>query len=240
VHFSGIEPSARRVRWIFPGALPSFDYSLLVPAAPRSALEDTDRAGRRIGLVDGTPRPLALRRIVKQAELIGVELPESAFDLLRDLKVDALAFPRESVIAFCRSRLPGARVLAKGYGVNRVGSAVAEGQYWIAIPICPTLREANDGLVATHHRAWKLGRLRRCNGVNARFLLLRRDRLQHRQPGLCCSATTRLRSSSGVMAVRIAAGAPQSLFHVRIGDDLACPALTLEMIAPACRPAPRR
>ncbi len=123
--FLGIEPS--RVAVVdFSPALFQFDYSLLVPAGSTiGSLEDTDRAGRRIGLVDGHASALALRRIVKQAELIGVELPENAFDLLRDRKVDALAFPRDQLIAFAE-RLPGARVLAKGYGVNRVGIAVAK------------------------------------------------------------------------------------------------------------------
>jgi len=126
VAFLGIEPS--RVAMVdFSPALFQFDYSLLVPAGSTiGSLEDTDQAGRRIGLVDGHASALALRRIVKQAELIGVELPESAFGLLRDQKVDALAFPRDQLIAFA-GRLPGARVLAKGYGVNRVGIAVAKG-----------------------------------------------------------------------------------------------------------------
>jgi polar amino acid transport system substrate-binding protein len=126
VAFLGIEPS--RVAVVdFSPALFQFDYSLLVPAGSTiGSLEDTDRAGRRIGLVDGHASALALRRIVKQAELIGVELPENAFDLLRDQKVDALAFPRDQLIAFAE-RLPGARVLARGYGVNRVGIAVAKG-----------------------------------------------------------------------------------------------------------------
>jgi polar amino acid transport system substrate-binding protein len=125
VAFLGIEPS--RVAVVdFSPALFQFDYSLLVPARSTiGSLEDADRAERRIGLVDGHASALALRRIVKQAELIGVELPENAFDLLRDRKVDALAFPRDQLIAFA-VRLPGARVLAKGYGVNRVGMAVAK------------------------------------------------------------------------------------------------------------------
>ena len=126
VAFLGIEPS--RVAVVdFSPALFQFDYSLLVPAySTIGSLEDADRAGQRIGLVDGHASALALRRIVKQAELIGVELPESAFDLLRDQKVDALAFPRDQLIAFAE-RLPGTRVVAKGYGVNRVGIAVAKG-----------------------------------------------------------------------------------------------------------------
>lgn len=124
--FLGIEPSRLAVVDFSP-ALFQFDYSLLVPAgSPIESLEDTDQAGLRIGLVDGHASALALRRIVKHAELIGVELPESAFDLLRDRKVDALAFPRDQLIAFA-GRLPGARVLANGYGVNRVGMAVAKG-----------------------------------------------------------------------------------------------------------------
>jgi polar amino acid transport system substrate-binding protein len=124
--FLGIEPS--RVAVVdFSPALFQFDYSLLVPVGSTiGSLEDADRAGRCIGLVDGHASALALRRIVKQAELIGVELPERAFDLLRDQKVDALGFPRDQLIEFAE-RLPGARVLAKGYGVNRVGMAVAKG-----------------------------------------------------------------------------------------------------------------
>jgi polar amino acid transport system substrate-binding protein len=124
--FLGIEPS--RVAVVdFSPALFEFDYSLLVPAGSTIwSLEDADQTGRRIGLVEGHASALALRRIVKQAELIGVELPENAFDLLKDQKVDALAFPRDQLIAFAE-RLPGARVLTKGYGVNRVGIAVAKG-----------------------------------------------------------------------------------------------------------------
>lgn len=126
VAFLGIEPS--RVAVVdFSLALFQFDYSLLVPPGSTiGSLEDADRTGRRIGMVDGHASALALRRIVKQAEVIGAELPENAFDLLRDRKVDALAFPRDQLIAFAR-RLPGARVLTKGYGVNRVGIAVAKG-----------------------------------------------------------------------------------------------------------------
>ena len=156
VAFLGIEPS--RVAVVdFSPALFQFDYSLLVPPGSTiGSLEDADQAGRRIGLVDGHASALALRRIVKQAELIGVELPESAFDLLRDRKVDALAFPRDQLIAFA-GRLPGARVLAKGYGVNRVGIAVAKGNAGLLSYLSDFAAEAKTtGLV---HRAIERGRL---------------------------------------------------------------------------------
>ena len=53
VAFLGIEPS--RVAMVdFSPALFQFDYSLLVPAgSPIDSLDDADRTGRRIGLVDG-------------------------------------------------------------------------------------------------------------------------------------------------------------------------------------------
>jgi polar amino acid transport system substrate-binding protein len=156
VAFLGIEPSRVAVVEFSP-ALFQFDYSLLVPpGSPIDSLDDADRAGRRIGLVDGHASALALRRIVKQAELIGVELPESAFDLLRDRKVDALAFPRDQLIAFA-GRLPGARVLAKGYGVNRVGMAVAKGSAGLLSYLSGFAAEAKTtGLV---QRAIARGRL---------------------------------------------------------------------------------
>jgi polar amino acid transport system substrate-binding protein len=157
VAFLGIEPS--RVAVVdFSPALFQFDYSLLVPVRSTiGSLEDADRAGQRIGLVDGHASALALRRIVKQAELIGVELPESAFDLLRDRKVDALAFPRDQLIAFAE-RLPGARVVAKGYGVNRVGMAVAKGSAGLLSYLSDFATEAKaTGLV---QRAIASGRLR--------------------------------------------------------------------------------
>jgi polar amino acid transport system substrate-binding protein len=156
VAFLGIEPS--RVAMVdFSPALFQFDYSLLVPAGSAiGSLDDADQAGRRIGLVDGHASALALRRIVKQAELIGVELPESAFGLLRDQKVDALAFPRDQLIAFA-GRLPGARVLAKGYGVNRVGIAVAKGSAGLLSYLSDFAAEAKTtGLV---QRAIERGRL---------------------------------------------------------------------------------
>jgi len=156
VAFLGIEPS--RVAVVdFSPALFQFDYSLLVPAGSTiGSLEDADRAGSCIGLVDGHASALALRRIVKQAELIGVELPESAFDLLRDRKVDALAFPHDQLIEFAE-RLPGARVLAKGYGVNRVGMAVAKASAGLLSYLSDFATEAKTtGLV---RRAITSGRL---------------------------------------------------------------------------------
>ncbi len=127
VIFLGIEPS--RVAVVdFTEPLFQFDYSLLVPAGSTiAAIGDADRPGCRIGLVDSHASALALRRIVRQCDLVGVELPEDAFALLKAGRVDALAFPRDQLLDFAE-RLPGARVLPAGYGVNRVGMAVVQGR----------------------------------------------------------------------------------------------------------------
>jgi len=125
--FLGIAPS-RAAEVDFAPAIFQFDYSVLVP--PGSAintLADADQKDIRIGIVDGHASALALRSIVKHAQLIGAELPEETFDLLKQGKVDALAFPRDHVLNFA-NRLPGSRVLAKGYGINRVGIAVRKGR----------------------------------------------------------------------------------------------------------------
>jgi len=59
--------------------------------------------------------------------LVGAELPDSGFALLRDGKADVLAFPREVLIDYS-TKLPGSRVLDEPYGINAVGVAIAKGQ----------------------------------------------------------------------------------------------------------------
>jgi polar amino acid transport system substrate-binding protein len=123
VVFLGIAPS-RATEVDFAPAIFQFDYSLLLPPGSSIAsVADADRKGIRIGIVEGHASAMALRSIVKNAQLVGAELPEETFDLLKQGKVDALAFPRDHVLDFFNSR-----VLAKGYGINRVGIAIRKGR----------------------------------------------------------------------------------------------------------------
>ena len=127
VVFLGIAPS-RAAEVDFAPAIFQFDYSFLLPQGSTiKSIADADQKGIRIGIVDGHASALTLRSIVKHAQLIGAELPDETFDLLKQGKVDALAFPRDHVLDFA-GRLPGSRVLAKGYGINRVGIAVRKGR----------------------------------------------------------------------------------------------------------------
>lgn len=123
--FLGIEPS-RAAEIDFTPAVFQFDYSFLVPAG--SSLRhfaDIDRAGIRVAVVRNHASTMALTRLVKHAELVGVDLPDETFNALRDRKAEAFAAPRQILVEYS-DRLPGSRVLDEGYGVNRVGIAVAK------------------------------------------------------------------------------------------------------------------
>ncbi len=127
VVFLGIAPS-RAAEVDFAPAIFQFDYSfLLPPGSAITSVSGADQKDIRIGIVDGHASALALRAIIKHAQLTGAELPEETFALLKQGKVDALAFPRDHVLEFA-SRMPGSRVLAKGYGINRVAMAVRKGR----------------------------------------------------------------------------------------------------------------
>jgi polar amino acid transport system substrate-binding protein len=127
VAFLGIEPS-RAAEVDFSAPLVRFDYSYLVPAGSSiHGIADADRPGARIAIVRNHASSMALTRIVKHAELIGAELPDSAFELLLAENADALAAPREQLLDYS-GRLQGSRVLEDSYGVNLVAVAVAKGQ----------------------------------------------------------------------------------------------------------------
>jgi polar amino acid transport system substrate-binding protein len=132
VAFLGVEP-ARALEVDFTAPLFQFDYTFLVPAgsAVRS-IADVDRPGVRIAVVDSHASALALRRRVKQAELVGAALPDQAFELLRTGRADAFALPRDHLLDYS-AKLPGSRLLDDSYGVNRVAMAVPKGRAdWLA------------------------------------------------------------------------------------------------------------
>jgi polar amino acid transport system substrate-binding protein len=123
----GIDPT-RTAELDFSPAVVQFDYTLLVPAGSAiQSFADADRPGRRIAVVLNHASTFALKRTAQHAEQIGTELPDAAFDLLREGKVDAFAAPREQLLDYCE-RLPGSRVLETGYGINNAGIAIRKGQ----------------------------------------------------------------------------------------------------------------
>ena len=127
VAFAGIVPSRTKVVDFTPPVV-EFDYALMVPAESTFAsLADIDRPGTRIAMVANHASSLALARLVKHAELVESEIPDDAFALIRDGKVDVFALPRAMLLGYAQ-QLPGARVLAEPYGFNRLGIAIRQGQ----------------------------------------------------------------------------------------------------------------
>jgi polar amino acid transport system substrate-binding protein len=122
----GIEPS-RVAEVDFTPAVVQFDYTYLVPAgATIATVKDADQAGIRIAVVRNHASTMTLTRIAKHAELIGADLPDEAFDLLRSGKVHLFAAPREVLMDYAAT-LPGSRVLEDAYGVNNIGVAITKG-----------------------------------------------------------------------------------------------------------------
>jgi polar amino acid transport system substrate-binding protein len=146
--FLGIEPS-RAAEIDFTPAVFQFDYSCLVPAgSPLRQFTDVDRAAIRISVVRNHASTMALTRMVKHAELIGFDLPDDAFAALRDAKADALAAPRPILVDYA-PKLPGSHVLDEGYGVNRVGMAVAKHRSGLLLYFSGFVEEAKaSGLIA--------------------------------------------------------------------------------------------
>jgi polar amino acid transport system substrate-binding protein len=103
-------------------------FTLMVPASSsiRSIVE-VDKTGVRIAAVRNHASTLALRRVVKQAEIVDVEIPDEAFELLRNGRADAWASPRPPLLEYA-PKLTGARVLDGRYGENLQSMAVPKDQ----------------------------------------------------------------------------------------------------------------
>jgi polar amino acid transport system substrate-binding protein len=157
VAFLGIEPS-RAAEVDFSPPFVQFDYTYLLPAGSAiHSVADADRPGARIVVVRNHASSLALSRMVKHAKLLGAELPDTAFDVLRAGNADAFAAPREQLLDYC-IKLPGSRVLEDSYGVNLVAIAVPKGQAGRLAYISEFIEEAKaSGLIA---RAIERGGLR--------------------------------------------------------------------------------
>ena len=128
VGFLGYDPArAADVEGFSPPFI-EFDYTFLVPAGSSiRSVADVDRLGVRVAAVHAHASTLALTRLRKQAELVSVDTPDSAFELLRTGRVDAWASARQVLVDYS-AQLPGSRVLENRYGVNRPAVVVAKGE----------------------------------------------------------------------------------------------------------------
>src|SRR5262249_46487806 len=124
------------------------DYTYLVPAGSTVAsATDADQPGMRIAVVRNHASTLTLTRIAKHAELVGADVPDAAFDLLRSGKTHLFAAPRE-VLTDYAATLPGSRVLAEADGVKKTGVEIRKGEAGRVAYISEFMDEAKaSGLV---------------------------------------------------------------------------------------------
>jgi polar amino acid transport system substrate-binding protein len=128
VGFLGYDPARAADVEGFSPAFIEFDYTYLVPKGSAiRTVADADRPGIRITVVNAHASTLALNRIRKHAELVIVDTPDNAFELLRGGRVDAWASARQALVDYS-VELGGSRVLEDRYGVNRPAVVVARGQ----------------------------------------------------------------------------------------------------------------
>ncbi len=126
VGFLGINPSrAAEVGFAPPHMLVPFTY--LVPAGSSiRSIADADRPGVRIAVVRNHESTMALSRIMKHAEQVGADIPDTAFDLLRTGHADVLSSNLPTLLAYS-AKLPGSRVLEDRYGANLQAIAIPKG-----------------------------------------------------------------------------------------------------------------
>jgi len=123
-------------------------FTYMVPAGSSiRSIADADKAGVRIAAVRSHASTLALGRVLKRAEMVGVEIPDDAFELMRSGRADAWASPRPPLLEYA-TQLPGARVLDDRYGANLQSMAVPVSQAGRLAYISEFLEEAKaSGLV---------------------------------------------------------------------------------------------
>jgi len=103
-------------------------FTMMVPASSSvRSIAEVDKPGVRIAAVRNHASTLALRRVVKQAAIIDVEIPDEAFELVRSGGADAWASPRPPLLEYA-PKLTGARVLDDRYGENLQSMAVPKDQ----------------------------------------------------------------------------------------------------------------
>jgi polar amino acid transport system substrate-binding protein len=103
-----------------------FTY-MVAPGSSIYTIADADKAGIRIAAVRTHASTLALSRIIKHAEIVSVDIPDEAFELIRSGRADAWASPRPPLLEYAL-RLAGARVLDDHYGANLQSMAVPKNQ----------------------------------------------------------------------------------------------------------------
>jgi polar amino acid transport system substrate-binding protein len=114
------------VDYATPHIMVPFTY-LVPPNSSIRTVADADKPGIRIAVVRNHASTHALSHVLKHAEMISVEIPDQAFELVRSGKAHAYASPRPPILEYAK-QLPGSQVLDGHYGANIQAIALNKGQ----------------------------------------------------------------------------------------------------------------
>jgi len=147
VGFFGIDP-VRAAEVDFSPPLVQEDYTYLLPAGSSiHSIADSDRPGIRIAVVRNHASTAALSRVLKHAELVYAETPDTTLELLRTRQADAMASARPLLLLYS-DQMHGSRVLEDRYGALILAMAVRKEQPGLLAYISGFVEEAKAaGLV---------------------------------------------------------------------------------------------
>jgi polar amino acid transport system substrate-binding protein len=100
---------------------------LVAPNSGVKGVADANRAGIRIGGIDGTATFRASRKSAPNAAHVNCESADKAVAALAEGKVDMIAFSRESLTGLM-TRVPGSRILDGGFMNSTTSIAVPKGK----------------------------------------------------------------------------------------------------------------
>ena len=147
VGFLGVDPSRATVVDFAPPHMEVDATYLVAGDSSIRSIADADQPGVRIAVARKSVEEIVLSRMIKRAELRGVETISSGFELLRAGNVDVLAAPRPALLQ-SSARLPGSRVLDDRFHSTLGAMAVPKGQAGRLAYISEFIEEAKaSGLV---------------------------------------------------------------------------------------------
>ena len=126
VGFLAIDPSRAAVVDFSPPYLQIDATYLVKEGSAIRNVADADQPAMRIAVTRKSVEEIVLSRLLKRAELRGVDTIAAGFELLRAGNADVLAAPRPALLQFS-SRLPGSRVLEDRFHVAFGAMAVPKG-----------------------------------------------------------------------------------------------------------------
>ena len=147
VGFLAVDPSRTALVDFSPSYLQIDATYLMRDGSSIRNVTDADRPGVRIAVTRKSVEEIVLSRLLKRAELQGVDTISAGFDLLRAGNADVLAAPRPALLPLSE-RLTGSRVLEDRFHAAFGAMAIPKGQTARLAYIAEFIQEAKaSGLV---------------------------------------------------------------------------------------------